>query len=678
MKTIMSRVKQKIEIASNYTFSTQERTKFFPLSLTKVFIDVMNELEIKHARCVFEADNTIAAVARSLNCPVLSYDSDFYIYGSLYIPFNTFENNIMPNPSGNGFVKHCRIYSIDKLFKTYYGLNQTSLFLAAVLLGNDYVKQRTFKKFFNHLPQIRKRYSTEQHRKIDGILHWLRRRTLNEAIIGILSRLRKEERKNILNKIEMIMNSYVDAPLSVLKILGFSAEVCFKASMDNVSKKFKFEGDIYNLTYEEDEPTEAEQSDEEEKKDEEEAASILEDKQLVSNESLVNNLPAWFITEFQQNRYPSYFLDVIIRKLYISRAQLEDPTSVSTLFVALKIISVIYAILISVNKSKPSLEYVTRDMNRGIQRYQLEYCDNILGCKLPCLLNLREIPFVVRKEILNSTLGIYNARDINEFPSNWMLYLATIKYWIDQHEEPSKLRCHIYALLFAMLFNIIDCNIGTQFRVLAKFHQKCNKIVEDIQRDRQTKKYQPQYPVDTTLTAAVYAVNVDDCFLASRFFISNFEIDRKLYSQPKKYDISIIHNFAEFQNCVIHTDHLNSLLNYPYEPTKLSAVYNGTLLYNLCSNFKKRDNVEAYINLILQNSASLLHLFNTLLTKAKPLLKTALQIKTDENKKQKVKKHKKKEHVINEEKEKEETCEDSDEQEFYDTSNSFSVLGLQS
>ncbi|KAG5320040.1 ASTE protein, partial [Acromyrmex heyeri] len=676
LKTVISRTKQKIEIASSYTLSFQHRTKFLPLLMREVFKDIMKEKGIRYAQCIFEADNTIAAIARILNCPVLSYDSDFYIYGSLYIPFNTLETDIVPNPTGRGYIKRCKIYCVDKLFQVYYGLNQSLLPLAAVLLGNDYVKRHMFKNFFRDLPRSgRRRYNNEQQRRIDMTFDWLRRRSLNEAVIGILRRLRKQERKHVLNTIETIINSYINAPLSVLHTLNIPAEIFSRANMQNMFKIYKFEGDIYNLTFIDERTNDTELSDGEEIEDRE-ITNILEEKKLISNESLVDNLPQWFINEFKQSRFPSYFIDLIIRKLYVCPAQIEDSSCSSSIVVSLKIIGVIYGLLISgVQGRKFNMEYITRDENKKIKRYQLEYSDNIFGCKLPPLLNLREVSIVIRREILNTTLTIFNAKHMNEIPSIWMLYIATMKYWIDQQEEPSKFNCHVYSLLFALLFNLIDCNIGF-YRILNKFYQRFNRTVDNIRHERRMRNYQPQYSIDATLADAIREVDANDCLIAAPFFISNFEVDQKLHLQPKKFNITIVHGFAEFQNCLRHSMNLNALLGYPYESTRVANVFNGTLLYNLCSNFKKRDNVETYINLILQDSPSLSRLFNILLLKVKLLFNTALENKADSCKKQKVKRYKKKKCISHEENHEEENPpQESTSEEFYDVNNSFSVLG---
>ncbi|XP_014468772.1 PREDICTED: protein asteroid-like [Dinoponera quadriceps] len=677
LKTIITRAREKIRLASYYTPSSQHRNKFFPLCIKEVFKDVMKEKGIRYVQCIFEADNTIAAVARILRCPVLSYDSDFYIYGSLYIPFSTWRNYIVRNSAGNGYVKRCKIYCVENLFHSYNGLNQSLLPLAAVLLGNDYVKQHTFRNFFRHLklpPAGRRKYN-EQQRRIDATFDWLRRNSLNQAIIGILSRLRKEKRQQVLKIIETIINSYINASLSVLALLGVPAEKFSRVHMHGASKTYKFEGDIYKLMYIEEKTNETELSEEEEV-DEQEATSILQETELVSNESLVNNLPEWFINEFKMGMYPSYFIDLIIRKLYIFPAQVEDYYYASSAIASLKIINAIYGLLISgMDGEKSNMKYMTRDENKRIRHYCLEYNDNIFDCKLPALSNLRDVPIAIRKEMLNTTLGVIGENCMNEIPSAWMLYVATMKHWIDQQQEPAKLNYHVYSLLFAMLFNIIDYKVGV-YRILNTFQQKFYGTVQNIQSARKLGNYRPQYSTDVTILYALHEVNADDCLIAASFFVSNFEMDHKLYSQPKKFNVTIVHRFAEFQNCLRHSMHLNALLGYPYEPTKIASLFNGTLLYNLCSNFKKRDNVETYINSILHSSPSLERLFNILLLKLKPLFNMqTMQTKVSRHKKQRTKYEKKGESAQEDhEEETEKKCESANEPSFHDVNNPFTVL----
>ncbi|XP_012231650.2 protein asteroid-like isoform X2 [Linepithema humile] len=624
LETDIYRTKQKIQKVSRYTHYFKQVNQFFPLLMKVVFKDVMTEKGIKYAQCIFEADNIIAAIARILDCPVLSYDSDFYIYGSLYIPFNTWEKGIVRKSTGRGYMKCCKIYDVEKLFQAYDGLNQTLLPLAAILIGNDYVKKWTFKNFFHQLElsQATGKMYDEQQWRIDATFNWLKKLNLNQAVTEILSRLRREKRKHVLNIIETMINGYINASLDVLHVLGVPVHKISKAKLQNVFKAYKFEGDIYNLTYIDESTSETKSSDDDDEIDDKEITSICAGKEVVSNESLVNNLPQWFINEFKLGRYPSYFINIIIRKLYVCRTQIEDHLYSSSIFASLNIISVIYGLLMSgIEEEKTCMEYITRD-GITIKRFQLEYNNSVLDYKLPLLSNLGKLPMIIRKEILNNTLRITDESCISEIPPNWKLYVATMKYWIDQKQQSFKehmyiLHCFIYSLLFAMLFNVIDRKIGVH-RVLREFNHRFDKLVEKIQNTRKVENYQPEYLDNTTLVSALHKVDRHDCWIAASFFVSNFETNP--YLHPKDFKIIIVHGFAEFQNCLSHSMALNALLGYPYEQTKVASVFSGTLLYNLCNNFKKCDNIEEYINTVLQNSPSLLRLFNVLLLKVKPLV----------------------------------------------------------
>ena len=65
----------------------------FPLLLKIVLIEVMKEFKIEVIQCQYEADSYIAALARGLECPVVSNDSDFYVMDVMVIPLSLLELN---------------------------------------------------------------------------------------------------------------------------------------------------------------------------------------------------------------------------------------------------------------------------------------------------------------------------------------------------------------------------------------------------------------------------------------------------------------------------------------------------------------------------------------------------------------------------------------------------------
>ncbi|XP_076674881.1 protein asteroid-like [Andrena cerasifolii] len=670
LQTVIKRTKDKIRVASSFTPFNQ-RLKFFPVIIKEVFKDVIREKNIRHVQCLFEADNAIAAVARILNCPVLSYDSDFYIYGTLYVPFDTLEKNIVKCPNGQGYMKCCKVYRVEHLLNSFRGLDQSMLPLAAVLLGNDYIDNGMFKNFFQHLNLrvVTGRRLNQQQCRIEATFIWLSKYTLDKAIIGILCRLPKSKRQRILNIIETNINVYTNASAQILVPLGFSREYVARVTTHSVNRVFKLDEDVNNLTYIEETCDRGDCETSEEEDEEDSDIRNFKESECFNN-ALVNNLPEWFINDFLMARYPEYFMDLIMRCLYVCPVQVEDYCRPSSIVISLKIISVIYRLLKSgISDEADSMNYMIRNCNK-IARYTLDDTDTILSYKLPALSNLREIPLTIRREILNDTLEIADQQCINEFPPEWMLYIACAKYWIKQQEPNESRKCYMYAVFVCMLFNIIDSRIG-KHRLMHNFQTKYGHLIESVQQNRKACNYNPSYSMTVELIEAYNGIDDDDCLLAAPFFISHFAMDGKLHRNPKKFNRSIVHTFAEFQSCVIHTMHLNALLGYPYTQIKVANLFNGTLLYNLCNNFITRHNIEGYIKTVFQNSPSLLRLFNILLLKVTPLETNSYR------KPKKMSKRKKKsaghkegrvtEHI---------TVEDDSLQEskFYDANNPFSLL----
>lgn len=641
VSTVYSRLKSKIRTASYSTPS--QKLKFFPLMMKEVFRDVMDETGVKYAQCAFEADDEIAAVARILGCPVLSYDSDFYVYGVLYIPYDSLENGVAKSPTVDGFVKKCKIYRVEKFLNSFEGLDRSMLPLIATLLGNDYINRNVFKQFFRtlKLSKLTKKNSNEQQRRIASLLRWLKTRTLNGAVASVLNRIDSGDRRKVLRKMEAVINGYMNSFPSMLLPLGFSQEYVAEMRAKKVEQTFKFQGELENLNTVEDSRIEEESSgsdnDEVAEEDDDNNADDDEDEEVAneSNETLFSTenflasiAPPWFIEEYSRGQFSSYFIDMMYRQLYFCPPQIEDYDYPAAHMISLKLISVIFELLTSCRKEAvKNLEYVMRDEDKlGVTRYQLESCRQILSLELPSLNELNTLPLSNKTEILTRVLELPKEFIADSVLPEYQLYLSTIVFWAQQGHEPLVTNCHVYSLLCAMLFGVIDQKVGF-YRLKSKFEKKYNSQIQKIVEKR---KSTPNEVVNFS-----ESTTVDDCLVAAPFFISNFTPDPKTFSNPKLFNVTIVHSFAQFQSCLRHVMHLNSLLGYPYAQTKVAEVYNGTLLYNLYNNFKKRNDIEAYMNVVLKDSPSLLELFNSLSQAIKSPLAKVFQNKVNQKRKRK-------------------------------------------
>lgn len=226
-----------------------------------------------------------------------------------------------------------------------------------------------------------------------------------------------------------------------------------------------------------------------------------------------------------------------------------------------------------------------------------------------------------------------------------------------------------------MLFNIIDSKIG-RYRVMYTFQNKYGQIIANIKQKRKENNFKPSNIMNDSIIKAYNEIDYDDCILAASFFITHFNMDKKLYTNPKKYNRATVHIFAEFQNCLKHTMNLNALLGYPYPQIKIANLFNGTLLYNLSNNFRTRNDIEEYINTVFQIAPSLLRLLNIFLLKIKPMFPSMLQNKINLLKKQRIKsKYSKSDKNISAESDSEYFTADDDLYEScYDPNNRFSML----
>ncbi|XP_046743301.1 protein asteroid isoform X2 [Diprion similis] len=627
----------------------------------------MDEKGVKYAQCAFEADDEIAAVARILGCPVLSYDSDFFVYGVLYIPYDTLDAGYVKGRKTNGYVKRCKIYRVKKFLDSFGGLDRSLLPLIATLLGNDYIKRGVFKQFFQNLKlsKLTKKNSNEQQRRIAALLNWLQPYTLNSAVGAVLSRIQKEHRRRIMREMEAVIVGYTNSSPRMLAPLGFSKEYVDEVETNGVNTPFRFQEDFSSLEVLEDSINleESSKSDYDDKDDDQEHddsndeddndneydndeddenISDYDEIDLCTENFLSRAAPPWFIDEYSKGQYPPYFIDMMYRQLLFCPPQIEDYFYPASHLGSLKIISVIFELLTSNRKDvKKNLEYVIRDNNNRATRYQLQSCREIFSFHFPPLKDLNTLPLTVRAGILTRTLGTPKEFNADLILPEWRLYLATIIYWSQQGHEPLVTSCHIYALLCSMLFGIIDQKLGF-CRSVHKLKAKYNDVIKMNVENRKPLVDKVLFPTNASLIHTGKYVTPEDCFSAANFFIPYFNLPPKISSSPKAFNVTVVHSFSQFQSCLRYSMHLNALLGYPCIQPKVAEVYNGTLLYNLYHNFKKRNSIEAYINVVLKDSPSLLQIFNSLNNAIKTPLATVFEHNVNQKRRRKNKNKSKK------------------------------------
>ncbi|XP_061738770.1 protein asteroid homolog 1-like [Nerophis ophidion] len=141
MDTLQQRLQSKIKEAEH--MSQGRNGSVLPILTREVFIQVLRHRGVPLVQCPAEADWEIACLAHQWKCPVLSNDSDFFIFDlpGGYMPLNFFQWTNLSGKASQRYIP-ARCYNTSVLCRCYGGLSADLLPLCAVLSGNDYATPR--------------------------------------------------------------------------------------------------------------------------------------------------------------------------------------------------------------------------------------------------------------------------------------------------------------------------------------------------------------------------------------------------------------------------------------------------------------------------------------------------------------------------------------------------------
>ncbi|KAH8263108.1 hypothetical protein KR044_004752 [Drosophila immigrans] len=406
LRTVGQRLRGKIAVIKR--INPCASVTLFPLHLKEVFVDAVRDCGVPVMRCVFEADDELAALARKLNCPVLSYDSDFYIHNVKYIPLITLTVKVLskqqkpakqqqlklrqhqakhvekrtkshkivsgmtatkekpsskPNPGKSYKYLDCCIYRVEHLCGRG-ALGPEKLPLFAALLGNDYIARSAFRNFFAAgLGKAgRSRKLKQQQRRIRVILQWLKEQSAESALDKVLSRLKKSQRDSLVAQVQAAIS-------------GYSNELChsydfFEKEYDNAFPCIQAESEPEEE--EDDEDQEQQEDDEQEQEENEELGIALssegEQEPADENASELSNdeeadeadeseapeaevedktllFPQWFLDKLYPAQLSRYFVDLLHLRKYINNPQIEHFAHHDANALALPILNYSFALL---------------------------------------------------------------------------------------------------------------------------------------------------------------------------------------------------------------------------------------------------------------------------------------------------------------------------------------------
>ncbi|CAL8389809.1 unnamed protein product [Boreogadus saida] len=201
------------------------REDLLPPFTLSVFEQTLSDMKVPLVRCFGEADGQLAALAREWCCPVLSIDTDFYIYNlpEGVLPLKLFHWDGVETDLGGCFIP-CKRYTTFS-FCTFFNIDPQLLPVFASLAENDDVNLREI-NWDQFLPADRPGQSTKADR-LEGLLSWLGARTdqttedILTAAMALMPDMSQQARTEVWTMVRTAMLEHV-LPSSSLR--GFFSE----------------------------------------------------------------------------------------------------------------------------------------------------------------------------------------------------------------------------------------------------------------------------------------------------------------------------------------------------------------------------------------------------------------------------------------------------------------------
>lgn len=633
------------------------RGQVLPILAYDTFVQTLTELNVYHVTCQFEADVEIAVLANKLECPVISNDSDFYIFdlkaGFLpldYIDFRPLSRS--EDKLDSTWYLHCHIYHVDEFINAFKGLNRSILPVFACLIGNDYVNASSFDAFYSRLkvPKVSsKKYDLPPRlNRILSVINWFHVHNkdwskLLQELLGFLqshspSRLRNLFFTSILSysKLDRFEGCDLFAYFSTDKLLQFSpvsalgftgynganfpkwflTAVCrgeITPSILNVAVLHR----VILLSQMEDlsEVTAYQCS----QRVRHVSYGILLKSDPFVKEALCGHRSVDTYNEKEFGNYFTYLMkeqtghgpeidrnvitedsDVISDTENNDDAEKCDDKGDSEEMVAEK---EVLTLMSTASKSKcVKKRTLIEEYNRVNKQIRHCFVDPFLRLdeiSLPVLSDLEDMPKESRLDILLKAMNIEDSFH-GQFSNGSSLYFSCVLMWL-RNSEPKvaerHLDCIILCYIFLSIHDKLSCGLyKSNGKLSRKGHDDSKSTDCDCCRVSKFDLFKTIDGVPQEQTQTIYQN------------LCKFHKNPPTFNKKNLMQIEILHLFAQLQACMLDTSNLNKLLRFPRPCLRPSSLYNGTFLYNAVSDLISRPRPDLYVATLLLPS-SLVHNF---------------------------------------------------------------------
>jgi len=570
------------------------RAKILPVLTHSCFVHVLRRLGVQYVTCDYEADRQIAALARHWNCPVLTNDSDFFIYdipaGVVLLDYLNLRSKIHRGHSKQQSevvfrYLESQIFYCQKFMKFLHVESHFHVVLFATLLGNDIVDGRNFENFFSHV-KLRKVHgrSKSSHRecRMAGLITWLQSVTsVTEAISFILTKLPQNRRKAVQSLIELSLECYFDPSSDLHEYFDRESVKCVGRIVDGY------------------------------------------------------NLPNWFQLAVCRGTVPTAVLNILASRRLLLLSQIEFSTEVSSYRCSQKLRQIAYGIALSGNNPMSDCgirhSACVHEFDRECKTLTMCPVEPILqlnGKQIPCLAEIDQVDrrqrFLLLLEALDTSVDCV----FDLFIPDIQFLVAVLRYWV--HHANANINClHIHALLLCFLsLGALDMYllVASQSKTVSEAARRSSwpmlvtKLLPSVISDLTVGKGEESDLFVYILRSLLAGLDVtytegESESVAQESDHLRIEIDKvkeKLtqfdsaphHNNAMVYNAAVVYAFAEFQTCFMFAACIASLLGLMvHDPAN---IFSGTILYNIMRELHNRSSPDMYIKELLGGSSSAL------------------------------------------------------------------------
>ncbi len=592
-QTVLERTKDRIQkftiktsdmaLLEDVKSSSKMQEQFFvskyilPLNANLVLHEVLVDLKIKCFQCKFEADYCIAYLANRLNAPVLSLDSDFYVFdlNAGYIAYDSLDLDLHAIDA----IDNSRVYLNAKLYKRENFLNQfdlntsqkkSLLYVFVVLCGNDFINQKEFLNL--------KQTLINENNNSKSLFH-SREQRINffKKLLGWLSRFQ----------------TLADCVLTVLKFLDKNSHEYFQKCVDESMR-------LYSLA--------------DVSKDKFEMDCIFEFFNVRGNSTQKSD----FLKKYSNGYLSSLSLNVLLNRSVFVLSQLEikicTPTGLSSMSVRHGLYTMLFNYF-KLNRAVILNEFLSDSMDI-VKRLEMlavddhtstpivvnEYSRHKNNIKIYEILitaedlNLFAFDFLKdiknKFSILNKLLGLnenqiaklYASTALNDEMKTYFLILYFC--YAQNHPDDGILKCvknlnFIRVFLVALNFEMIERSYG-----------------KESHDGFDSKIFTENFDLNVFLRSKEWKVkNIG--FLKDTFIkLSSFK------TKALKYNFKFIHCLGEYQAVYQALFHFNRFFSFLFgfdllNFVRLDEFFNGSFLHNFYAELQSRDNPGLYVEELL-------------------------------------------------------------------------------